>query len=326
MVDPKTNKQEFEETNVQEDNFETELKKGLNNTALAEKQEDRLNFAKEVESLILEDRKKLLELALVDKLTKAYNRRYFETAISRAVARETRNKNDGKKVEPFSILMLDLDKFKKVNDTYGHDMGDVVLQETVKFLKGSLKRETDIVCRYGGEEFVIILENTDETGAAHVAEKIRNTIEKETIKMEEEMAKDGKVFPRVTISVGQATFDPTKEELNSAGGLFKSADTAGYFSKKTGRNRTTAYSPKIKEEVEKIIEREKAEAEKNAKEEAELKAKAEAVTEANVEAMKKAIEKSLPPDLPVENKIEALEKMLEKAKREKDAEKTGTDD
>lgn len=240
MTEPKNLAQPVGEAEIQKDYFSENLEKNLKQTVEGETEEERLRYSKEVKGLILEERRKLLELAMVDPLTNAFNRGYFENAIAKLVAREKRNLSDHKAIEPFSVLMIDLDHFKSVNDDFGHLVGDEVLKKVVDIMKTTLKRGTDMVARYGGEEFIVILENTDENAALIVSEKIRLAIEKETEKLKSD------TFPKVTASIGCATYNAYDESSNSAKELVHSADMAAFISKGQGRNKVTAYSDKIK--------------------------------------------------------------------------------
>ena len=130
--------------------------------------------------------------------------------------------------KPFSLIMLDLDHFKKINDKYGHPVGDIVLKEVSKAISNTI-RESDIAARYGGEEFAIVLPETDLKGAALAAERLRKAVENLEIE-----ANGCRVY--TTISVGASCYhisigDKYKSDLISA------ADSALYNSKNTGRNK-----------------------------------------------------------------------------------------
>jgi len=131
-----------------------------------------------------------------------------------------------------SVLVTDIDFFKKVNDTHGHDIGDVVIKGLGEILK-RVKRNTDVVARFGGEEFVVLCEQTDEAGALLLGERIR-----------EELAKTVFQTPTgplsVTCSVGCSTFPIAGEKWDD---LFKAADEALYVSKRSGRDRVTSWAP-----------------------------------------------------------------------------------
>ncbi|MEA3314375.1 MAG: diguanylate cyclase, partial [Campylobacterota bacterium] len=160
-------------------------------------------------------------LASTDHMTKLYNRRYFTKISEHTLDLAKRDKND------ISIIILDIDKFKNINDTYGHQIGDEVIIELANRLT-QLQRKSDIICRYGGEEFVILLPNTSIEAAFEVAQKIRKDIELLSIKV------DNNKELKVTISLGvsQVSFD---DEINIEPSL-KRADNALYNAKDNGRN------------------------------------------------------------------------------------------
>ncbi len=159
----------------------------------------------------------LYEQATIDYLTKLYLRSYFMEKLEHSI------QSFSTTMDKFSLLMLDLDHFKKVNDTYGHTAGDHVLKEIAEILKNSV-RENDIVARYGGEEFVILLKDTDYSSAMKVAERIRANVENFSFPM----AKNA-----ITISIGLAEYCP----LESSKDLILRADRALYCAKNQGRNR-----------------------------------------------------------------------------------------
>lgn len=169
---------------------------------------------------------KLETMATTDGLTGLFNKRAMLDQAAQKVAAAHRF---GRKL---SVLITDIDFFKKVNDTYGHDVGDVVIKGLGDILKRQ-KRTTDVVARFGGEEFVLLCEQTDEAGALMLGERIR-----------EELAKTvfhSSIGPLgVTCSVGIATFPQAGETWDD---LFKAADEALYASKRGGRNRVTAAAP-----------------------------------------------------------------------------------
>lgn len=161
-----------------------------------------------------------------DGLTGLYNRRWLDEMLPRFVGRGERSRH------PVSLVMFDVDHFKKCNDTYGHPAGDYVLFVIAKVLR-SLLRPTDIPVRYGGEEFVIILPATTEAQAHLVAERIRMGISQLPLVLPNET-----VIPSVTISAGVAELMPSE----AAADLIKRADDASYRSKRGGRNRTSVWS------------------------------------------------------------------------------------
>lgn len=159
-------------------------------------------------------------LANVDPLTGLFNRRRFEAVIDKEFKRSIRYNL------PLSCLMLDIDHFKKVNDAFGHSVGDGVLRETVKIIQNSI-RDVDTVARWGGEEFVIMSPNTSKNNALVVADRIRKSMA-------------GQLFQnvadkKITISIGIADIpDPA---INTKEQLINAADLALYDAKKSGRNR-----------------------------------------------------------------------------------------
>jgi two-component system cell cycle response regulator len=166
-----------------------------------------------------------MELAIIDPLTGLYNRRYMESHAGALVARA----NDRDK--PLSLLILDIDHFKSVNDSYGHEAGDEVLREFASRLR-SCVRGVDLACRLGGEEFVVVMPDTDLGIASRVAERIRRRIAGELFSIDR-----GARSIEVTISVGLSS-------LNGAGDtpalILKRADEALYRAKNSGRNRVVA--------------------------------------------------------------------------------------
>jgi len=164
--------------------------------------------------------KKLQEISTHDYLTQAYTRRHF---MRRYAEEFERAKNFSLKL---SFVMVDIDYFKKINDTHGHVVGDAVLRQIAKILKDNI-REIDFVARYGGEEFSLILTDTDKKGAIFVAKRIAKKIEAHKIKAFDEHV-------GVTISMGVATYP---ENTQDAGMLIEIADKALYKAKQEGRNR-----------------------------------------------------------------------------------------
>lgn len=171
---------------------------------------------------------RLEELATTDGLTGLFNKR----ALSDAAVQKLRSAARFKK--PLSVLVCDIDHFKKVNDTHGHDVGDVVIRGFGDVLK-RVKRDTDVVGRFGGEEFVVVCEQTDSEGAALLAERIRSELEAASFPTER-----GPL--QVTCSVGVATFPIAGPDWDA---LFKATDEALYASKRGGRNRVTVWSPRL---------------------------------------------------------------------------------
>jgi len=166
------------------------------------------------------------KLSVTDSLTGIYNRRHFEELI------HTETEIAQRHGEVLSLLVIDIDHFKKVNDNYGHPCGDSVLKEVAGTLKANL-RKTDIICRVGGEEFVAICKRADKVAAMEISQKLREKVESLTTPFHGEGIK-------VTISVGVASLN-TESGEEQADSLYKQADIAVYHSKKNGRNRITHY-------------------------------------------------------------------------------------
>jgi len=174
-------------------------------------------------SIALENAR-LYTIAITDELTKVYTLRYFQQVLTDEVGRYQRY---GQKV---SILMLDLDDFKKVNDTYGHPVGDITLREFARLVKDSV-REVDVVCRYGGEEFAVILPETDDKSALIVAERIRERTEKRVFYIEGHEIK-------ITVSIGVASCPKNAVTVRD---LVNAADRALYRAKESGKNRVESF-------------------------------------------------------------------------------------
>jgi two-component system cell cycle response regulator len=166
-----------------------------------------------------------MELAITDPLTGLFNRRYMESHVGTLIDRSAAR---GKSL---SVLILDVDYFKSINDSYGHDAGDDVLREFAERLKASI-RGIDLACRYGGEEFVVVMPDTDLGIAAMVAERIRRRIAGEPFPIEA-----GKRTIEVTISVGIAARMGAQDNVAL---MLKRADEALYRAKRDGRNRVAA--------------------------------------------------------------------------------------
>ncbi|HEX2731980.1 MAG TPA: GGDEF domain-containing protein [Polyangiaceae bacterium] len=163
--------------------------------------------------------------ALRDPLTRAYNRRVFDDRLLAEMAFSARHG------QPLSLLMLDVDHFKRFNDKYGHPAGDLVLQSVARQIEGTLRTE-DLFARYGGEEFAVLVRNTSELDSLVVAERIRALVERTPTFWE------GMPL-QVTISVGVACNAATAEPPNA---LIKRADQALYRAKEQGRNRVVVFA------------------------------------------------------------------------------------
>ncbi|MBU0665624.1 MAG: diguanylate cyclase [Proteobacteria bacterium] len=178
------------------------------------------------QELIAKQNATLTLLALHDELTGLYNRRHLNTILAQEFYRSKRYGTD------LAILMLDLDHFKNVNDTYGHAFGDFVLKEFAHRMK-KISRPTDLIFRFGGEEFLILLPQTDIEGGVKAGEQIRKICATE-------MYEEGPVSISVTTSIGAAAFHNDKPEEPDQ--LIEMADKALYQAKDAGRNRVLAYT------------------------------------------------------------------------------------
>lgn len=159
-----------------------------------------------------------LKMAYTDPLTQTNNRASFDDSVKREISLAARGE------KPLSVLFLDIDHFKHINDDYGHACGDVALASVAKWIKENL-RSSDLVFRFGGEEFVILLSDTDSDGAKLLAERIRASIEQHTL------AYDMNVI-KITASLGVSSFQAS-ESMNS---FINRADAAMYQAKRNGRN------------------------------------------------------------------------------------------
>lgn len=184
----------------------------------------------EVAKPIISSRRAMHELnkdANTDKLTKLYNRNFLDSYLNNQIEVSSISK------QPLSIIMLDIDDFKKVNDTYGHPAGDAVLVVFSQVILRCLRR-TDLVIRYGGEEFIAVLPATHTEKAVSIAERIRETVQIETMPKA-----NNEQIPNITCSLGVTTyplFADNKEKL------IKTADIALYKAKSAGKNRVILYS------------------------------------------------------------------------------------
>jgi diguanylate cyclase (GGDEF)-like protein len=175
------------------------------------------NRISKINEELLSKANKLEEKASFDFLTKLYNRRKFNSFLEYEISKANRYKE-----QHLSLLLVDIDYFKNVNDTFGHLVGDNILQEVSKILT-ICSRDTDIVARWGGEEFILMLPQTNIEQAILVAEKLRATVEKH--KFDE--------IKHITCSIGVAQFHRNEDKDT----LFKRVDSALYKAKKTGRNK-----------------------------------------------------------------------------------------
>lgn len=166
--------------------------------------------------------RKLIELSITDALTGLYNRRHFEEVILQELAHSKRQSL------PCSLMIIDIDHFKRINDSYGHAVGDEVLRSFAQVIRGSI-RQQDIPCRIGGEEFLVACRHTSEQEAMRLAERLRQAAEFSPFQL------DDIVIP-FTVSIGVTTHEGDATSLED---VFKHADRALYHSKESGRNRVT---------------------------------------------------------------------------------------
>lgn len=171
--------------------------------------------------------RRLQEVALLDALTGIPNRRYAMDRIQQEWSAAERS------VRPLACMLIDVDHFKRVNDTYGHDAGDLVLQRVADALKHTARAQ-DVICRLGGEEFLVVCPDTDAVAAGQCAERLRHAIGGMRIAL-------GNVSLQITISVGVAAMDAAMHGPDS---MIKAADQAVYAAKQSGRNRTCVYRPR----------------------------------------------------------------------------------
>jgi diguanylate cyclase (GGDEF)-like protein len=171
------------------------------------------------------------DLAIRDGLTGAYNHRFFQEKLEEELAKAERYNKD------LTLLLLDVDHFKKFNDDYGHQEGDKVLRIVSEILQGTVREKIDTVARYGGEEFTVILPECDGNAGKELAERIRKNVEGHLFKNK------GKLIYRVTISIGLASYP---FDSSNQGDLIRSADQALYGAKKDGRNCVRTFKPAYK--------------------------------------------------------------------------------
>ena len=176
----------------------------------------------------------VLKYATLDALTGLNNRRQFEVRLKQEIANAKRNK------KPLCCIMLDIDYFKKVNDTWGHSAGDCVLKSVSKIIVQEL-REYDIASRYGGEEFCILLPDTKIREAVFVAQRLRKAVESSDVSISEDQVFGADTL-KVTISIGVSEFD---EGMDMPEKLHQCADIALYEAKHRGRNRVVVYDESL---------------------------------------------------------------------------------
>lgn len=170
---------------------------------------------------LLENNRQLEKMVSIDRLTKVHNRNHYELQVPLEIERANRNKMS------LAFLIIDIDDFKKVNDTYGHDTGDRMLRLVAQTVRASL-RKIDLLFRYGGEEFIVLLPGTGADSARRTAERIRGIVARA-----EQASEDGRKV-KVTISIGGSIYP---EHAQNESQLFRTADKALYAAKEEGKNR-----------------------------------------------------------------------------------------
>lgn len=176
---------------------------------------------------LLQEKNHLEKLATIDFLTDTHNHRFFNARLGEEFNRAIRYHLS------LSCILLDVDDFKWVNDTYGHRRGDTILREVASVIKGTI-RKTDFLARYGGEEFVILLPQTDLAGAYQEGERIRQAVRAHSYS-------DTHQTKKITLSLGVASFP--ERNILTTDDLIRAADTALYQAKRKGKDRTENYLP-----------------------------------------------------------------------------------
>jgi two-component system cell cycle response regulator len=188
----------------------------------------------EEKNMALSKRNVILEqMAITDSLTELYNKGYILRRLESELTRSARYN------EPISLILLDIDFFKKINDTLGHIAGDTILKRLSKKLKESV-RDVDVVARYGGEEFLVVCPNTSISGAAILAERIRESVQNTLFQA-------GNIDVKLTVSLGISHLSPSSLAVGdfSSSKLLQEADSALYKAKSAGRNKVAVFTKEL---------------------------------------------------------------------------------
>ncbi len=200
------------------------------------------------EAAVAIENARLYREAITDGLTKLYHHKYFKARLTEEIERTKRY------ARPLSLLMIDLDHFKEINDKYGHQAGDLMLQEIAFILKGNL-RKVDILGRYGGEEFALLLPDTANKGAKTAADRLRVHIENTKLTAEK-IRKNIAEHPvhynysdlKITVSIGVTSYDG-EDKVKTTETIITEADSALYAAKKSGRNKVVEFSEGMSDEM-----------------------------------------------------------------------------
>jgi len=212
------------------ENYRLEKENSKNLESLVSKRTEELNTAMEKLSIAHDT---LKTVSITDALTQVFNRYYFDEHWRIEHKRAYREQTH------LSLIMLDIDHFKSVNDNYGHPAGDMCLQQVAQCILKYAARDSDIVCRYGGEEFIIILPGTDELGAIAVAETTRKEISKLELYWEEQAIK-------ITASLGISSLIPNNGQNKNRQFMVNQADQALYQAKNSGRNQVILFDTQVR--------------------------------------------------------------------------------
>lgn len=193
---------------------------------LKESKENAENLAHDLQEAMT----RLKQLVFRDSLTGLFNHRYFQEVLSKELARALRYQSS------VGLIMFDIDSFKKVNDEYGHPIGDLVLMNVARVVEAAV-RPSDVIARYGGEEFAVILPHTNQAGMSVFAERLRRSVEGSATSIE-----GIEIF--VTISVGGVCWTPDSPQVTKKT-LVETADRGLYMSKRNGRNLVTILEPQV---------------------------------------------------------------------------------